>query len=170
TDISQESLRAIEAKAATSAGTVKIVASEDIYSQQADIFVPCALGGIINDLTINQFKVKAIAGSANNQLLDESHGRKLQQRGILYAPDYIINSGGLIQVADELYGINHERVLAKTKHIYDAILEVYKMSELSGISTMESANKMCEKRIKNKGKRNDFYTTSMKPKWSFHHQ
>ncbi|MFC6040089.1 Leu/Phe/Val dehydrogenase [Paenisporosarcina macmurdoensis] len=170
TDISQESLRAIEAKAATSAGTVKIVASEDIYSQQADIFVPCALGGIINDFTIDQFKVKAIAGSANNQLLDESHGRKLQQRGILYAPDYIINSGGLIQVADELYGINQERVLAKTKHIYDAILEVYKMSELSGISTMESANKMCEKRIENKGKRNDFYTSSVKPKWSFRHQ
>lgn len=170
TDISQESLRAIEAKAATSAGTVKIVASEDIYSQQADIFVPCALGGIINDFTIDQFKVKAIAGSANNQLLDESHGRKLQQRGILYAPDYIINSGGLIQVADELYGINQERVLAKTKHIYDAILEVYKMSELSGISTMESANMMCEKRIENKGKRNDFYTGSVKPKWSFRHQ
>lgn len=170
TDISQESLRAIEAKAATSPGTVKIVASEDIYSQLADIFVPCALGGIINDFTIDQFKVKAIAGSANNQLLDESHGRKLQQRGILYAPDYIINSGGLIQVADELYGINQERVLAKTKHIYDAILEVYKMSELSGISTMESANKMCEKRIENKGKRNDFYTASLKPKWSFRHQ
>jgi phenylalanine dehydrogenase len=170
TDISQESLRAIEAKAATSPGTVKIVAREDIYSQQADIFVPCALGGIINDFTIDQFKVKAIAGSANNQLLDESHGRKLQQRGILYAPDYIINSGGLIQVADELYGINQERVLAKTKHIYDAILEVYKMSELSGISTMESANKMCEKRIENKGKRNDFYTSSVKPKWSFRHQ
>lgn len=169
TDISQESLRAIEEKAATTHGTVQIVANKDIYSQQADIFVPCALGGIINDLTIDQFKVKAIAGSANNQLLDERHGRKLQQKGILYAPDYIINSGGLIQVADELYGINHERVLAKTKHIYDAILEVYKMSELNGISTMESANKMCEKRIENKGKRNDFYTASMKPKWSFRH-
>jgi phenylalanine dehydrogenase len=169
TDISQESLRAIEEKAATTTGTVKIVASEDIYSQQADIFVPCALGGIINDLTIDQFKVKAIAGSANNQLLNESHGRKLQQKGILYAPDYIINSGGLIQVADELYGINHERVLAKTKHIYDAILEVYKMSEISGISTMESANQMCERRIENKANRNGFFTTSKKPKWSFRH-
>jgi phenylalanine dehydrogenase len=167
TDISQESLRTIEEKAATTSGTVKIVASEDIYSQQADIFVPCALGGIINDLTIDQFKVKAIAGSANNQLLDESHGRKLQQKGILYAPDYIINSGGLIQVADELYGINHDRVLAKTKHIYDAILEVYKMSEINGISTMESANQMCEKRIENRGKQNGFYSASMKPKWSF---
>ncbi len=86
-------------------GTVKIVASEEIYSQEADIFVPCAFGGIINDNTITQFKVKAIAGSANNQLLNEKHGKKLQEKGILYAPDYIINSGGLIQVADELYGI-----------------------------------------------------------------
>ena len=147
-------------------GTVKIVASEDIYSQEADVFVPCAFGGVINDNTINQFKVKAIAGSANNQLLHESHGKKLQENGILYAPDYIINSGGLIQVADELYGVNHERVLAKTKHIYDAILEVYKLAEADGVCTMESANKMCEKRMESRNKRNGFYTPSVKPKWA----
>ena len=115
---------------------------------------------------LTQFKVKAIAGSANNQLLHESHGKKLQEKGILYAPDYIINSGGLIQVADELYGINHERVLAKTKHIYDAILEVYKLSEADGVCTMESANKMCEKRMESRSKRNGFYTPSVKPKWA----
>ena len=135
TDINEESLRAIEEKAATTTGTVQIVANEDIYSQEADIFVPCAFGGIINDNTIAQFKVKAIAGSANNQLLDERHGKMLKKKEFLYAPDYIINSGGLIQVADELYGINHERVLAKTKHIYDAILEVYKEAASSGKTT-----------------------------------
>ena len=166
TDINEESLKAIVEKAKTTTGKVTIVANEDIYSQEADVFVPCAFGGVINDNTISQFKVKAIAGSANNQLLHESHGKKLQEKGILYAPDYIINSGGLIQVADELYGINHERVLAKTKHIYDAILEVFKQSELSGTCTMESANKMCENRIKVRGKRNGFYTPSVKPKWS----
>ncbi|WP_019413732.1 Glu/Leu/Phe/Val dehydrogenase [Paenisporosarcina sp. TG20] len=168
TDINEESLKAIEEIATKTSGTVKIVAKEDIYSQQADIFVPCAFGGIINDNTIAQFQVNAIVGSANNQLLHESHGKMLQDKGILYAPDYIVNSGGLIQVADELYGINHERVLAKTKHIYDAILEVFKQSEISGISTMESANIMCEKRIDIRGKRNGFYTASSKPKWSFH--
>ncbi|MET1013604.1 MAG: Glu/Leu/Phe/Val dehydrogenase [Paenisporosarcina sp.] len=167
TDISAESIRLIKEIAMNTPGTIEVVASDEIYSQEADVFVPCAFGGIVNEQTINQFKVKAIAGSANNQLLSETHGNQLQQKGILYAPDYIINSGGLIQVADELYGINHERVLAKTKHIYDAILEVYKMASLNGISTIEAANKMCEKRIENKAKRNGFYTTSLKPKWAF---
>ncbi|MBO1913807.1 hypothetical protein J4G37_54455, partial [Microvirga sp. 3-52] len=94
TDINNESIRAIEKYASSTPGTVKIVASEDIYSQEADVFVPCAFGGVINDNTVNQFKVKAIAGSANNQLLHESHGKKLREKGILHAPDYIINSGG----------------------------------------------------------------------------
>ncbi|MET0787133.1 MAG: Glu/Leu/Phe/Val dehydrogenase [Paenisporosarcina sp.] len=167
TDISAESIRLIKEIAMNTPGTIEVVASDEIYSQEADVFVPCAFGGIVNEQTIHQFKVKAIAGSANNQLLSETHGNQLQQKGILYAPDYIINSGGLIQVADELYGINHERVLAKTKHIYDAIIEVYKMAALIGISTIEAANKMCEKRIENKAKRNGFYTTSLKPKWAF---
>lgn len=166
TDINEENLSAIEEVATTTAGTVKIVASDAVYSQEADIFVPCAFGGVINDNTINQFKVKAIAGSANNQLLHENHGRKLQEKGILYAPDYIINSGGLIQVADELYGVNHERVLAKTKHIYDAILEVYALAKNSQTCTMEAANKMCEQRMKSSEKRNNFYTPSVKPKWA----
>ena len=166
TDINQESLSAIEEIAASTSGSVKIVASEAIYSQEADVFVPCAFGGVINDNTINLFKVKAIAGSANNQLLHENHGRKLQEKGILYAPDYIINSGGLIQVADELYGINQERVLAKTKHIYDAILEVYELAINTQTCTMEAANKMCEQRMESSGKRNNFFTPSVKPKWA----
>ncbi|WP_305792221.1 amino acid dehydrogenase [Sporosarcina sp. 6E9] len=166
TDINNESIRAIEKYASSTPGTVKIVASEDIYSQEADVFVPCAFGGVINDNTVNQFKVKAIAGSANNQLLHESHGKKLREKGILHAPDYIINSGGLIQVADELYGVNHERVLAKTKHIYDAILEVYQLAAADGVCTMESANKMCEKRMASRSIRNGFYSPSVKPKWA----
>ncbi|WP_391205363.1 Leu/Phe/Val dehydrogenase [Psychrobacillus sp. L4] len=170
TDINEESLRAIEEVAAKTPGKGQIVANDDIYSQEADIFVPCAFGGIINDTTIPMFKVKAIVGSANNQLLNDRHGKLLQDKGILYAPDYIVNSGGLIQVADELYGINHERVLAKTKHIYDAILEVYKDAASSGKTTEESANAMCEKRIANRGKRNSFYSAPTKPKWSFNKQ
>lgn len=166
TDINEESLIAIQAFATKTPGTVKIVGNEEIYSQKADMFVPCAFGGIINDNTIAQFQVKAIVGSANNQLLHESHGNMLQEKGILYAPDYIVNSGGLIQVADELYGINHDRVLAKTKHIYDAVLQVFKQAELSGISTTESANQMCEKRIADRRNRNGFYTSSIKPKWA----
>ena len=166
TDINLENLQAIEELALTTTGKVIVIAKEDIYSQEADIFVPCAFGGIINDNTIAQFKVKAIVGAANNQLLNDRHGKMLQEKGILYAPDYIVNSGGLIQVADELYGINHERVLAKTKHIYDAILEVYQEARSSGRTTEESANQMCEKRIADRSKRNSFYTAPAKPKWS----
>ncbi|MFJ8063724.1 Leu/Phe/Val dehydrogenase [Psychrobacillus sp. NPDC096426] len=170
TDISEESLRAIGEVAVKTTGTVQRVAKEAIYSQKADIFVPCAFGGIINDTTIPQFKVKAIVGSANNQLLDARHGKLLQDKGILYAPDYIVNAGGLIQVADELYGFNKERVLAKTKHIYDAVLEVYRDATSSGKTTEESANAMCEKRIATRGKRNSFYSESVKPKWSIRKQ
>lgn len=166
TDINQQSLQDIQEKAKSTRGSVTVVESTAIYSQEADIFVPCAFGGVINDETIEQLKVKAIAGSANNQLLTEEHGRQLAKKGILYAPDYIINAGGLIQVADELYGVNKERVLAKTARIYDAILETYKQADLDGITTMEAANRMCEQRIRARGKRNHFYTGSVQPKWN----
>ncbi|WP_156187071.1 Leu/Phe/Val dehydrogenase [Bacillus sp. FJAT-27231] len=165
TDINEQSLQMIQEKAKATPGSVTVVASDEIYSQEADVFVPCAFGGVVNDETMKQFKVKAIAGSANNQLLTEEHGRQLADKGILYAPDYIINSGGLIQVADELYVVNKERVLAKTKHIYDAILEVYQQAELDRVTTMEAANRMCEQRMAARGRRNSFYTSSVKPKW-----
>ena len=167
TDINEGSLRSIEEVASKTNGKVDIVPNDEIYSQDAEIFVPCAFGGIINDTTIPLFKVKAIVGSANNQLADAKHGKMLQDKGILYAPDYIVNSGGLIQVADELYGINHERVLAKTKHIYESILEVYKEATRSGRTTEESANEMCEKRIASRRNRNNFYSSATKPKWAF---
>ncbi|MFZ3578873.1 Leu/Phe/Val dehydrogenase [Virgibacillus sp. DJP39] len=165
TDINESSVMKIQEKAQTTRGSVTVVEGNDIYSQEADVFIPCALGGIVNDDTIDKFKVKAIAGSANNQLLSEQHGERLTQKGILFAPDYIINSGGLIQVADELYGANKERVLLKTKEIYSVILRVYKEAELNQITTMNAANKICEKVIENRGKRNSFYSPSTKPKW-----
>ncbi|WP_404456212.1 leucine dehydrogenase [Virgibacillus necropolis] len=165
TDINEKSIQAIQERAKTMSGSVKVVSNNDIYSQEADVFVPCAFGGIVNDDTISQFKVKAIAGSANNQLATEEHGIQLAEKGILYAPDYIINSGGLIQVADELYGANKERVLMKTREIYNVILKVYQEAELNQITTMEAANQICEKLMEGRGKRNSFYTPSIKPKW-----
>ncbi|MFK2826325.1 Glu/Leu/Phe/Val dehydrogenase [Bacillus sp. B190/17] len=165
TDINEQSIKAIQERAHTTPGAVTVVGSDEIYSQEADVFVPCAFGGVVNDATMKQFKVKAIAGSANNQLLTEDHGRQLVEKGILYAPDYMINSGGLIQVADELYGANKERVLAKTKHIYNALLEVYQQAELDHITTVEAANKMCEQRMAARSRRNSFFSSSVKPKW-----
>lgn len=167
TDINEEMLQAIQEHAQETPGSVQVVSSDEIYSVDADIFVPCALGGIINDETIQHLKVKAVAGSANNQLLTEKHAEQLRDKGILYAPDYIINSGGLIQVADELYGVNKERVLLKTKEIYQTILSVYQQAESDHITTLEAANRLCEQRMEARAKRNSFFTHSIKPKWTF---
>ena len=145
---------------------IKVVNSDEIYSQPADIFIPCAMGGIINDDTIPQLQVKAVVGSANNQLKEEQHGHILQEKGILYAPDYIVNAGGLIQVADELYSPNKERVLKKTKAIYNSLLNIYRQAESEGITTVEAANKFCENRIEARTRRNSFFSHMKRPKWA----
>jgi len=125
-----------------------VVAPDEIYGLDVDMFVPCALGAIVNDDTIPKFKCKAIVGSANNQLLDmDRHGKMLHERGILYAPDYLVNAGGLIQVADELKGYVPERVLAKTNSIYEMLLQVYKLSSEQNIPTWLAADRLVEERI-----------------------
>lgn len=141
------------------------VSSDDIYGVEADMFVPCAIGGIINDQTIDQLKVQAIVGAANNQLLHESHAEKLKQKGILYAPDYIVNGGGLIQVADELYGPNKKRVLAKTEAIYRSLLEVFTQADALNVTTVEAANHICEKRMDARKHRNSFFSPRKRNKW-----
>ncbi len=165
TDINDKALEEIQALGKKHGSSVKVVASDAIYQQEADIFVPCAFGGVLNDETIAELKVKGIAGSANNQLAEDHHSRLLQEKGILYAPDYIVNGGGLIQVADELYGTNPERVLAKTRNIYASILEVFQQAELDQITTAEAANRLCEKRIEAAKNLNHFFSHSRRPKW-----
>lgn len=167
TDVDETNVTTLMDEAKDTGGSVKFVAPDDIYEQEADIFVPCAFGGVINDETIDKLRVKGIAGSANNQLLEERHGRMLTEKGILYAPDYIINSGGLIQVADELYGANKERVMMKTKSIYRVLLDIYKKADENGQTTVEAANEICEEVIEARKRRNSFYTRSVKPKWNF---
>ncbi|WP_431190663.1 Leu/Phe/Val dehydrogenase [Metabacillus flavus] len=166
TDINEAAIELLNQKAKGLPGSVKAVKGDEIYAVDADVFVPCALGGIINDHTIGMLKVKAVAGSANNQLEREEHGGDLWRRGILYAPDYIVNAGGLIQVADELYGTNKQRVLTKTKAIYTSLLEVYKHSEDRSICTAEAADLFCEQRIEARKNRSSFFTADQKPKWN----
>lgn len=168
TDISQEAIEGIQLKANTYAGNVTVVSSEEIYEADADVFIPCAMGGILNDETIKKLKVKAVVGSANNQLKEDYHAKVLHERGILYAPDYIVNAGGLIQVADELYGANKSRVLLKTKTIYQSILDIYKQSELDAITTLEAANRKCQQRLEEQKQRNNFYSRQKSPKWTFY--
>ncbi|MCR2820337.1 branched-chain amino acid dehydrogenase [Lederbergia panacisoli] len=152
TDINKAAVnRAVEAFQA------KAVDPDDIYAVEADIFSPCALGAVINDDTIPQFKVKVIAGSANNQLKDTKHGDQINEMGIVYAPDYVINAGGVINVADELYGYNKERALKKVEAIYNNVAKVIEISKRDGIPTYVAADRMAEERIeKMKNSRSQF--------------
>ncbi|MBI2877591.1 MAG: leucine dehydrogenase, partial [Candidatus Tectomicrobia bacterium] len=113
-----------------------------------DVFSPCALGGILNDDTIPQLRCKIVAGSANNQLLEERDGIALSKRGILYAPDYVINSGGLINVADELEGYNRSRAMKTASKIYDSVARVIAISKRDRIPTHVAADRMAEERIR----------------------
>jgi leucine dehydrogenase len=127
----------------------KAVKGEDIYSIDADVFAPCALGAVVNDDTIKRMKFKIIAGGANNQLLDEEvHGKKLKEKNILYAPDYLINAGGVTNVFFEVINeYNRERVTKKVKNIYNILMEVYRIADKENITTSEAAARLAEKRI-----------------------
>ncbi len=105
---------------------------DKIYDVECDIFSPCALGAIINDETLPRLKCRVVAGSANNQLKEERHGDRLEELGIIYVPDYVINAGGLINVADELLGYNRERAMKKVETIYDNVLKVLKSPNGTG--------------------------------------
>ncbi|OIJ16010.1 leucine dehydrogenase [Anaerobacillus arseniciselenatis] len=154
TDINKESVaRAVEDFGA------KSVDISDIYSVECDIFAPCALGAIINDDTIPQLKAKVIAGAANNQLKETKHGDQISELGIVYAPDYVINAGGVINVADELYGYNKERALKRVETIYDSISKIFEISKRDNIPTYMAADRMAEERIENMRKsRKQFLT------------
>jgi leucine dehydrogenase len=128
--------------------SVKAVDTESIYDEEVEIFSPCALGAIINDDTIPRLKCQIIAGGANNQLKAEHHGLELEKREILYAPDYVINAGGLINVSIELEGYNRDRALRRAGQIYDRLLEVFAIAKEENIPTSEAADRMAEKRIR----------------------
>ena len=123
------------------------VATDAIYAQQANIFAPCALGAIINDDTLPQLKVEIVAGAANNQLAEDRHGQELESQGILYAPDYVINGGGLINVNAELHGWTLERARNKAGEIYDSILRVFDIAREERIPSYLAADRLAEERI-----------------------
>lgn len=124
------------------------VGAEEIYGVQADVFAPCALGAIINDRTIPQLKVEIVAGAANNVLLDEHHGDELEQRNVMYAPDYVANAGGVINVYGELAGWTSARSFRKADEIYDTILKVFAIARTEKIPTYLAADRLAEQRIK----------------------
>jgi leucine dehydrogenase len=124
------------------------VSNNSIFDISADIYSPCALGATVNTQTINKMHCAIIAGSANNQLQDEGvHGKMLLEKGILFAPDYVINAGGIINCYSELMGFSKKRTLQLTENIYEATRNVLKLSKAENISTIDAANKIAEKRI-----------------------
>jgi leucine dehydrogenase len=124
------------------------VVSDEIYGVEADIFAPCALGAIINDKTIPQLKVEIVAGAANNQLLEERHGDALEARGVLYAPDYVANAGGVINVYSELAGWTPARSFRKADEIYDTVRKVFEIARDESIPTYLAADRLAEQRIR----------------------
>jgi len=126
---------------------VTVVEPDKIYDVECDVFAPCALGAVINDDTIPRLKCKIVAGSANNVLKEERHAEELEKRGILYAPDYVINAGGVINVYQEILGYDKQEAEAKVKRIYERLLEVYRIAKEEGITTAKAADRMAEKRI-----------------------
>lgn len=138
----------------------EFVDPDSIYGLNVDIFTPCALGGVINDDTIDLFKCDIIAGGANNQLDEEDrHGEMLLEKGIIYAPDYVINAGGIINIASELEGYNEERALQNAGNIYNTITDILEYSDEHNMPAHKASNALAEKRIEMVGKVKNKYSS-----------
>ncbi|MHB1279237.1 MAG: Glu/Leu/Phe/Val family dehydrogenase [Bacteroidia bacterium] len=143
TDINEKALKA----AADQFGAI-VVGGEDIFDLNVDVFSPCALGAVLNTDVISRLKCQVIAGAANNQLADErEHGPMLMERGIYYAPDFLINAGGLINVYSEYLGYNRERAYGATEKIYDTATAIFKKAAAENIPTQQAATAMAEQRV-----------------------
>ncbi len=133
----------------------RAVAPDDIHDVDAEVFAPCALGAILNDETVPRLRVAVIAGAANNQLLADRHGEMLKQNRILYAPDYVINAGGLIALSLELTpeGYTAERALSLTARIGDTLAEIFHRADTDDLPTNEVADKIARERVRNAARR-----------------
>jgi leucine dehydrogenase len=126
----------------------KIYTGENLYQADVDIYAPCALGATINDETIHLLKAKVIAGAANNQLANEkTHGAILKELGIAYAPDFLINAGGIINVYSELHGYDKADCMRKTENIYNTTLEIFNFADQNNNTTHQAALKIAQNRI-----------------------
>jgi leucine dehydrogenase len=125
----------------------KAVPTDAIYGVKADVFSPCALGAVVNDDTITALRVAIVCGAANNQLAEERHGDMLEKRGIVYAPDYVANAGGLINVNAEIEGWSLEQSHKKAGEIYDTVLRVLEIARDEGIPSYRAADRLAEERV-----------------------
>lgn len=145
TDINQDSVAAVVNDFGATA-----VALNDIYAADVDVYAPCALGATINDNTIPQLKAKIVAGAANNQLKEARHGQILHDMGILYAPDYVINGGGMINASGDIVGeYDYDETIERVVKIYDTLLEIWAESDASNRPPHEIADMIAERRLYN---------------------
>lgn len=128
------------------------VGLDEIYDVQADVYSPCALGGTVNEQTLPRLKAKVICGAANNQLANNAIGDEVEKRGIVYAPDYAVNAGGVMNVALEITGYNRERAMRMMRTIYHNLARIYEIADRDGIPTYKAADRMAEERIAMLGK------------------
>ena len=128
------------------------VSPDEIYDVDADVYSPCALGGTVNEQTLPRLKAKVICGAANNQLANNAIGDEVEKRGILYAPDYAVNAGGVMNVSLEIDGYNRERAMRMMRTIYHNLARIYEISERDGIPTYRAADRLAEERIAAIGK------------------
>ncbi|MHA7057870.1 Glu/Leu/Phe/Val family dehydrogenase [Aquimarina sp. M1] len=147
-DINQKRLQEVSNKYG-----VEIYKGDDLYAEAVDIYAPCALGATINNETIHKLKVKVIAGAANNQLASEDvHGLLLQEKGIVYAPDFLINAGGIINVYAEIEGYGRDQIINKTENIYNTTLDILNKAKATGMTTNAAAVSIADERIAAKNK------------------
>ncbi|GAB4134529.1 MAG: leucine dehydrogenase [Ignavibacteriales bacterium] len=138
-----------------------VVSPEEIYEVDAEIFSPCAIGGVINEHSISKLKCEIIAGGANNQLQDENNdGKLLLDKNILYAPDYVINAGGLINVANELEGYRQDRAMKQAENIFNILTRVFSLSKSKNIPTNQASAHIAEERLKSISKIRNIYSGS----------
>ncbi len=142
TDIHHDSLDKAERELGAT-----VVKPGDIFGLDVDVFAPCALGAIINDETIGQLKARVIAGASNNQLAEVGHGEILRRQGVLYAPDYVINAGGIIDVYYQQVGGNPEQIRKHVEGIEGILMQVFERAEYEGLTTQAIADVMAEERI-----------------------
>jgi leucine dehydrogenase len=150
TDINEDKLIEVGKKYGAS-----IYSGSDLYTADVDIYSPCALGATINDETVYKIKAKVIAGAANNQLANENtHGSILHERGIVYAPDFLINAGGIINVYSEIKHYNKTEAMRKTENIYHTTLEIFDYAKINNLTPQKAAMAIAEERIAQRKKEN----------------
>ncbi|WP_097868694.1 Leu/Phe/Val dehydrogenase [Streptomyces sp. rh34] len=145
TDVREESLRRItdlHPEVTVAADTDALIRTEGL-----DVYAPCALGGALNDDTVSVLTAKVVCGAANNQLAHPGVEKDLADRSVLYAPDYVVNAGGVIQVADELHGFDFDRCKAKAAKIFDTTLEIFARAKADGIPPAAAADRLAEQRM-----------------------